>query len=154
MGGSLSRNNLNLRRGLNSLLRSPTVEVTCYYRFFYFFDPDPRSAIAVRAWRRGRAAKLVKTRTSAVSRHACALGVNGTPYKMYPRPSLKTASPAHRRGPRGPRWAALNSTNRNSNTSLHVKVSHKCRIHRPIQTTDKRQPGIGLSENKGVADQA
>ena len=48
-----------------------------------FLDPDRR----VRAWRRGRAAKLVKTRTSAVSRHACALGVNGTPYKMYTRPS-------------------------------------------------------------------
>ena len=46
---------------------------------FLDVDPDRR----VRAWRRGRAAKLVKTRTSAVSRHACALGVNGTPYKMY-----------------------------------------------------------------------
>lgn len=73
-------------------------------------DPDCR----VRAWRRGRAAKLVKTRTSAVSRHACALGVNGTPYKMYTRPSQNghenggTGAPAHRAGgagarPRGPR---------------------------------------------------
>ena len=144
----------------------PAYNIENYTRFSLFLDPDDRR---VRAWRRGRAAKLVKTRTSAVSRHACALGVNGTPYKMYTRPSQNghenggTGAPAHRaRGRGAAAGAALNSTNRNSNTSLYVKVSHKCRIHRPIQTTDKRQPGnrvyrtigepCGEQGSKGVAE--